>query len=105
MKKVGVDVNEVNGDLLDGGGGGIFCALKLQADWLGRWVQMDGVKLQRLTDRDRCEELAKQLILTGADGAGIQLGAPLSPESEGSRNRPASGSWEIILFKQIKCKH
>lgn len=47
-----------------------------------------------------------QLAVTGADEPRVvQLGASLSPESQGSRDRPASSSGEITLFKQMKCEH
>lgn len=35
----------------------------------------------------------------------VQLGASPSPESQGRRDRPASGPGEITLFKQMKCEH
>ncbi len=47
-----------------------------------------------------------QLAVTGADEPQVvQLGASLSPESQGRRDRPASGPGEITLFKQMKCEH
>lgn len=47
-----------------------------------------------------------QLAVTGADEPQVvQLGAPPSPESQSSRDRPASSPGEITLFKQMKCEH
>lgn len=62
--------------------------------------------------RDKARERARetwavsQIAVTGADEPQVvQLGASSSPESQGSRDRPASSPGEITLFKQMKCEH
>lgn len=68
------------------------------------WVE-EGDKARK-RGRQREVWAVSQLAVTQADRAQVvQLGASPSPESEGSRDRPASSPGEITLFKQMKCEH